>query len=475
MMAKMDYRSVDSDFIEKFRAIVGEQNVSIDSESMADYSHDEFSLENIRRLPEAVVKPRTAEEVSQLVRLCNEERIPLTPRGGGTGLCGGCVPLHGGVLMSFDNMVRILEVDTENLMAVVESGVRLADFYRAIEGEGLFFPPHPGDESATVGGLIATNAGGARAVKYGVIRNFVRGMEVVLPDGEIIMLGGKFCKSSSGYNLMHLMIGSEGTLGIVTKAVISLMPPPQVMYTLVASYGHLSDAISTVPAILKNKIVPMAIEFVEQTTMTLSARCLGTTWPFSEGNAHLIMMIDGSRFEEVACLAESIHTICLEHNALDVLVADTPARQREILKIRSSIYEAMKEHMLEILDIAVPPADIARFVDDVNGVAVKHETWLPTYGHAADGNVHVHIMRSRWEDGAWIEIEGWKEKYAIIRNDLHDLGKKYSGICSGEHGIGLVKKAYLADFLGERQIALMRAIKGCFDPNCILNPGKIFD
>ncbi|MFH1941537.1 MAG: FAD-binding oxidoreductase, partial [bacterium] len=315
-MLKMKYRRIDSRFVEKLRAIVGDQNVLTGRECLVDYSHDEFALKDIRRFPEAVVKPRTAEEVSQLVRLCNEECIPLTPRGGGTGLCGGCVPLHGGVLMSFDNMVRILEVDTENLMAVVESGVRLADFYRAVEGKGLFFPPHPGDESATIGGVIATNAGGARAVKYGVIRNFVRGTEVVLPDGEIIMLGGKFCKSSSGYNLMHLMIGSEGTLGIVTKAVISLMPPPQVMYTLVSSYERLSDAIRTVPAILKNKIIPMAIEFVENATMTLSARCLGTTWPFSEGNAHLIMMIDGSRFEEVACLAEAIHTICLEHNAL---------------------------------------------------------------------------------------------------------------------------------------------------------------
>ena len=474
-MPKKNYNRPDDGMLRALREIVGEQDVVTDSERMVDYSHDEYALEDIRRFPDVVVKPRSTEAVSRVVRLCNEKNVSLTPRGGGTGLCGGCVPLLGGVVMTLENMNKILEIDTDNLMASVEAGLRLMDFYPVVEGKGLFFPPHPGDETATVGGVIATNAGGARAVKYGVIRHFIRGLEVVLPDGEIVTLGGKFLKNSSGYNLMHLMIGSEGTLGIVTQAVISLMPPPKVMYTLVAPYDDLHDAIRTVPAIIKSKVVPMAIEFSDRTSLTLSARFLGTTWPFSEGEAQLMMIVDGSSFEEVADVAEVIHTICLKHGALDVLVADTPAKQRDILKIRSSIYEAMKAHMIEILDITVPRAEIARFVWEVQRIAQTYGTWLPTYGHAGDGNVHVNIMRSRWEDGEWREIEDWQGKYGPLSKALHDLGKRYSGICSGEHGIGLVKKPYLGDFLDGKQIELMRRIKRSFDPNRILNPGKIFD
>ena len=225
---KIKYNDVDDGVISELKSIFGDEHVITEEDSLVSYSHDEYALEDVRHFPDAVVRPSSTEEVAAVVRLCNEKRIPLTARGGGTGLCGGCVPSHGGIVMVFDRMNRVLEIDRKNLIAVVEAGVRLMEFYPAVESEGLFFPPHPGDETACFGGLVATNAGGARAVKYGVIRNYIRGLEVVTPQGEIVTLGGKFLKDSSGYSLMHLLIGSEGTLGIVTKVYMTLMPPPKI-------------------------------------------------------------------------------------------------------------------------------------------------------------------------------------------------------------------------------------------------------
>ena len=474
-MSEIHYNKVDNNIIKTLGEIVGESNVITERDSLIDYSHDEFVLEDIRHFPDVVVKPRKTAEVSKIMVLCNERRIPLTPRGGGTGLCGGCVPIHGGIVLTLDNMTRIIEIDTKNLLAQVEAGLRLMDFYPAVEGNGLFFPPHPGDESAAIGGVIATNAGGARALKYGVIRNFIRGIEVVLPTGEVVQLGGKFIKSSSGYNLMHLVIGSEGTLGIVTKAIIGLMPPSNTMFTLVASYQDLQDAIDTVPAIIKNKIIPMAIEFMDRKTVTISSQYLQKKWPFSKGEAFLMMIVDGNSFEEVAALGEKINEVCSENNAIDVFAADTKTRQRDILDIRSKIYEAMKAYTLEILDLTVPRGQIADFVEGIQGLSEEYGTWLPTYGHAADGNVHTHIMQSIWKEGEWTEIKDCRKLYPEVRKKLHDLARKYEGICSGEHGIGIVKKEYLTSFLDTKQIDLMRAMKKAFDPNLILNPDKVFN
>jgi glycolate oxidase len=474
-MSNPTFSKCDSSIIDQLRSIVGEKNVVTGREELEDYSHDEFSMDNIRHFPDAVVRPGCTEEVSKVVRLCNEKRIPLTARGAGTGLCGGCVPSFGGVLLTFENMKRIIEVDEKNMTATVESGLMLMDFYPAIEEKGLFFPPHPGDESATIGGVIATNAGGARAVKYGVIRNFVKGIEVVLADGNVVHFGGKFIKDSSGYSLMHLLIGSEGTLGLVTQATLVLMPPPQVMITLVAPYDNLHDAINTVPAIIRKKILPMAVEFVNREAAELSAEFINKTWPCRQGDSHLMIILDGASEGEVMTLAETVSEVCLENGALDVFVADSKPKQHEILEIRSGIYEAMRNYMLEILDITVPRAQIAGFVDGVQAVEKEFGMWLPTYGHAADGNVHTHLMHHERKDGQWTEIPGWKEKYPLVRERLHALGRSFNGICSGEHGIGLVKKEYLKSFLDPRHIALMRDLKKVFDPNGILNPGKIFD
>ena len=467
------YTKVTAEITGELVSIVGSQNVITERERMIDYAQDEFALEEIRTFPELVVRPGSAEEVSRVVKVCARHRVPITPRGAGTGLCGGCVPVHGGVVLCSDRMNRVVEVDAQNLTATVEAGVTLQAFYQAVDAEGLFFPPHPGDETAMIGGVIATNAGGARAVKYGVVRNFVTGIEVVLPTGDIETIGGKFVKSSSGYSLLHLIIGSEGTLGIITKATISLMSPPSTMYTLIVPYEDLDGAIRTVPRVLQSGILPMAVEFVEIETIQVSELALDRVWPSHSGSAHLMFIVDGTSEDEVLGVAERIQVICSQNGAIDVFVADTPEKQANALEIRSQIYATMKPHLLEILDVTVPRADIAAFVKAVHGVAAEHHTWLPTYGHAADGNVHVHIMKDRWSEGTWTEIEGWKDSYHPVRDRIHEIGKCSGGIVSGEHGIGLVKRDYLPAFVGPNQIRLMKGIKELFDPLMILNPGKI--
>ncbi len=463
--------------MQKLKIIVGESNVITEKDKMIDYSHDEFPLNWIHKYPEVVVKPATTEAVSELMKLANQYNLPVTPRGAATGLCGGCVPLYGGIVLSLENLNRIIEVDKNNLMVVSEAGASLMKLYAAIEKEGLFFPPHPGDESATVGGVVATNAGGARALKYGVIRNFIRGVEVVLPTGEIINLGGKTIKSSTGYSLLHLLTGSEGTLGIITKATISLLPPPKSMMTLVAPYDNLHDAINTVPDIIVNKILPMAIEFIEREPITMAEDFLNKKWPCTQGKAHLMIIVDGSSEDEVMKLSESIAEVCMSKNAVDVFIAETAAKQKEILDIRSHLYEAIKAYTLEILDISVPPAQVANFVDKIHELSQRNDMWLPTYGHAGDGNVHTHLMKAKFVDGKpqLISEEEWKSKYKQVRKELHEYGIKLGGVISGEHGIGLVKKEYLQLMFDSVQMNILKNIKKSFDPNNILNPGKIFD
>ena len=471
------YKKLTQDIIEKLEKIVGQKNLTFDPEKMEDYSHDEFSLRDIAKMPELVVKPGKTEEVAEILQLANLENIPVTPRGGATGMAGGCVPLYGGIVLSLENMNRILEVDLDNQMAVVEAGVMLSEFYEAVEEAGLFFPPHPGEESAMIGGVIATNAGGARAVKYGVIRNYVRGLEVVLPTGSIIHLGGKLMKSSTGYSLLNLIIGSEGTLGVVTKATIQLMPSPQVTRSLIIPYDELEKAIETVPLMIRKKILPLAVEFVPRDVIQITEEFLKKRWPCTQGSTHLLIILDASSGDEIDRLSEAVAEICMEKGALDVFVADNPKKQEDVLDIRSKIYEAIKAHTLEILDIVIPRAEIARHVKKVQEVSEKYKIWLPTFGHAADGNVHTHIMSARFEGGKIIPLpeEKWKTQFEKVREELYKDCKSRGGVISGEHGIGIVKKPYLPYVLDEETIELMKGIKTLFDPHNILNPGKIFD
>ena len=471
------YKTIDAEDIRILEGIVGRENLTTDPERMRDYSHDEFSLADIARLPEAVVKPGSTAEVAGILRQASARNIPVTPRGGASGLCGGCVPLFGGIVLSLERMNRIIDIDQANQMAVVEAGVTLMDFNQAVEEAGLFFPPHPGEESAMIGGIIATNAGGARAVKHGVVRNYVRGLEAVLPSGAVINSGGKLMKSSTGYSLIHLLIGSEGTLAVITRAVIQLMPSPPESRSLIIPFDDLEQAIETVPLLIRRKILPLAVEFVPRDVIRITEEYLKKTWPATAGQTDLLIILDAASPEDMDRLSEAVAEVCLEKGALDVYVTDTPAKQQQVLEIRSKIYEAIKSETLEILDIVVPRAEIARHVKKVQQVSEKHGLWLPTFGHAADGNVHTHIMKARLENGRVVPLpeEQWRDKLDRVREELYRDCRERGGMISGEHGIGIVKRPYLSFVLTEDEIALMRAIKKAFDPLNILNPGKIFE
>ncbi len=470
-------KKISPEALKKLESIVGPKNLLSSAEKMEDYSHDEFSLRDIRTMPEVVLKPGQTAEVAEILNLANQLTIPVTPRGGATGLCGGCVPVCGGIVLSLERLDRVLEVDRDNQMAVVEAGVTLADFSRAGEESGLSFPPHPGDESAMIGGLIATNAGGSRAVKYGGIRNYVRGLEVVLPTGGIIRLGGKLMKSSTGYNLLHLLIGSEGTLGVITQAIIQLLPASRHTRTLVIPYADIESAIESVPRLMGRQIVPLAVEFIEREVIRITEDYLHKRWPVPEGRTFLLVILDASTEEEMDRFSQVVAEVCLEQGAADVFVADTPAKQDLVLDIRSKIYEAIKSQTVEILDVSIPRTEIPGHVRRIGEVSAKYAIWLPTFGHAADGNVHTHIMKARYEDGRMVPVPEteWREKADRVREELYRDGRRRGGVISGEHGIGLVKKPFLSLALDPVQIELMKGIKRLFDPNGILNPAKIFD
>ncbi len=470
------FRRIDENIIRELVGICGESNVLTCREEVCGYAGDEYVCQLPENLPEVVVRPGCLEEVSAILKLASDHKIPVTPRGGGTGLAGGCVPVYGGIVLSMQRMNRFLEMDRKNQMAVVEAGLTLGEFIRAVEREGFYFPPHPGDEGAMFGGMIATNAGGSRAVKYGVIRNYIRGLEVVLADGRVIHPGGKLIKNSTGYNLLNLFIGSEGTLGVITKAIVQVMSRPTFLRTMVIPFDSIEQAIDNVPLIFEKGIVPMAVEFVGLEVITLTEHHLNLSWPTHQGEVHLMVIVDSTSEDNLSQLTDQIADVVLENGAIDVFVADTPAKQEEVLKIRSTIYEAIKKETIDILDICVPRSEIPGHVRKIQEVARKYDLWLPVFGHAGDGNVHTHLMKARYENGKMIpvEIEEIKDKLEAAKLELFQDAVKRGGVISGEHGIGLFKKPYLSLSLEPAQIELMKKIKQVFDPQGILNPGKIF-
>jgi glycolate oxidase len=462
-------------WIKELQDIAGASDVLLDPSALADYAGDEFPLPEIRQTPRVAVRPRTPQQISEILKLANREKIPVTPRGGGTGLCGGCVPSAKGIVLLSDHFNRVLEVDKENLMVTAQAGVRLRDLYTVIEKDGLFFPPHPGEETAMIGGVIATNAGGSRTVKYGTLRQFLRGVEVVLPQGDIVRFGGKLVKNSTGFNLMHLFVGSEGLLGVFTEATIALLPQPRQTISLIAPYPSITQAIRTVPEIIRRDLQPLAVEFMEADSVELTERQLHRSWPVKGPQAFLLIVLELSGDEDAR--VEAMAKVCEEFGAGDIFVADTVDKQREVLDFRSQMYEALKPWCMEILDIVVPRSEIAGHVEAVHALEREFGAWLPTYGHAGDGNVHTHIMRVGFKEGKpdFNANADWGSLYPVLRKRLHEDARKRGGLISGEHGIGLAKKALLEEFVGPAQIAMMRGIKKMLDPNGILNPGKMFN
>lgn len=465
----MAYSKVTSEIIEKLKNIVSSEYVLYTSkESLEPYSHDETP--ELVYYPECVVKPKTAEEISAILKLANRERIPVIPRGLGTGLCGGSLPLYGGITLSLERLNKILELDMENFTITLEPGIALQSIYDVVEANELYYPPTPGEKGAAIGGNINTNAGGMRAVKYGVTRDYIMGLEVVLPTGEIINLGGKTVKCSSGYELIDLIIGSEGTLGVVTKAILKLIPLPKYKLTLYIPFNTIKDAFTACREIIKSKIIPTAMEFIQREPVILAEKKVGQKFPDDTHEAYIMILIDGDSQEAVNSLGEKSAEICMSTNAVDVFVLDTKESQNRIWNLRSNVLEGIKEESVtEELDAVVPRNRILDYIEYTQILSNEKNIPIFSYGHVGDGNMHTHIFKYSLSDEKWHEIS--KECMEKIYKKSVELGGKISG----EHGIGLTRKEHLKYQLDDTQIELMRRLKKAFDPNLILNPGKIFD
>lgn len=463
----MAYNRMDSNDIDALVGILGRDRVKTGSLIHDDFCHDE--LGGAHRAPEVVVEPLTTEEVSKVMKHAWKRDIPVTPRGQGTGLVGGCVPVHGGILMDMSHMNKVLELDEENLVLTVEPGVLLMEIADLTTSRGYMYPPDPGEKSATIGGNISTNAGGMRAVKYGVTRDYVRGLEVVLADGTVLELGGKVVKNSSGYSLKDIVVGSEGTLAVVTKAMLKLIPLPKKVVSLLVPFESLKTAIGLVPSIIKSKTTPTAVEFMERPVIKAAEDYLGKEFPDSSAPCYLLLSFDGAGKSEVDGAYQEVAELCLENGALDVFISSTEERQEIIWKARGAFLEAIKASTsgIDECDVVVPRDKVADFICHIHGLEGKHGIRIQSFGHAGDGNLHVYVLKDKLSEEEWA-----KRKNAAMA-DLYEKAKELRGQVSGEHGIGYDKQAQLCESIGDRTVGLMRGIKAVFDPKGILNPGKV--
>lgn len=462
------YNKVTEKDIQALVAATASDRVLYGEAISEDYSHDE--LGGISNMPEVLVKATSTEEVAAVMKYASENKIPVVVRGSGTGLVGAAVALCGGIMLETTAMNKILELDEENLTVTVQPGVLLMELAAFCEEHDFLYPPDPGEKSATIGGNISTNAGGMRAVKYGVTRDYVRGLTVVLPNGETVKLGGKVVKNSSGYSLKDLIIGSEGTLGIITEAVLKLVPLPKITTSLLVPFTSISDAISTVPLLIKSRASLTAIEFMEQGTILFSEEYLGKNFPDKKAPAYLILTVDGNDKSVVESEIDKVAELCINAGATDALIVDTEERKGSVWSARGAFLEAIKASTTEMdeCDVVVPRNKVAEFVLYTHEVSKQLGVRIPSFGHAGDGNLHVYVCRDNLDEAAW--------KNALDKSFdlLYKKARELSGLVSGEHGIGYAKKAFLAEDYGETQLALMRGIKAAFDPDNILNPGKVF-
>lgn len=434
----------------------------------SDYEHDEMTIYGLYA-PAAVLLAQNTDEISAVLRYCCQKGIAVTPRGAGTGLCGGCVAVRGGIVLSTERMKRVLEVDEKNMTATVEPGVLLMEFPKALEGTGLFYPPDPGEKTATMGGNAMTNAGGMRAVRYGVTRDYVLGMEVVLSSGEILTLGGKNVKTSSGYSLIDLLVGSEGTLGILTKLTVKLIPEPKANISLLIPFDDLDTCIGAVPAVLGCGCEPTAVEFMEREVIACAETYLGKQFPDASADAYLLVRLDGASVEALRPAMDRLTDLALSIGARDVLLADTDERKESIWNARGAFLEAIKNSttVMDECDVVVPRERIADFVRQSGQIGREAGVRICSFGHAGDGNLHIYVCKDAMEDQAWAKA------LEQVMDRLYAAARNLGGEVSGEHGIGHAKREFLRESLGETQMALMRGIKSVFDPAGILNPGKV--
>lgn len=473
------YGKVTPEIVEKFKEIAPGR-VYVGEEINDDFTHDEMSIYG-KAMPEAVIDALTTEEISAIMKICYENTIPVTPRGAGTGLVGACVPIAGGIVINTTKMNKILGYDLNNFVVKIQPGVLLNDLAEDCVSQGLMYPPDPGEKFAAVGGNVSTNAGGMRACKYGATRDYVRAMTVVLPNGDITKFGSTVSKTSSGYSLVNLMVGAEGTLGIITELTLKVIPAPKAVISLVMPFETLSDCISTVPLFKKNNLDPQALEFMEKAIVEKSEKYIGkAVYPKQiegvEAGAYLLVTFDGKDMEELEVIMEQAAEIALENGALDVIVADTPPKIKDVWAARSSFLEAIKHEtnwkdgleLLDECDVVVPLDQIAPYVEYVYGVGERLGLQVESFGHAGDGNLHIYVIGDDQ-----ISVEDFKKSADEFFDEIYPEATRVGGLVSGEHAIGSGKLPYLYQAEGEINMALMMGIKKVFDDKLIMNPGKV--
>jgi glycolate oxidase len=461
--------TISETIISELKQICGAANVFTDEEKLTEYGHDE--TEDLQFNPSVVVKPSTPAEVSAIMKLANRELIPVTPRGAGTGLSGGALPVNAGILLSTERFNKILHIDERNLQATVEPGVINQVFRDAVEAKGLFYPPDPASRGTCfLGGNLAENSGGPKAVKYGVTKDYVLNCEVVLPTGEIIWTGANVLKNSTGYNLTQLMVGSEGTLGIVTKIVFRLIPLPTQNLLMLVPFRSAEKACEAVSAVFRAGYTPSAMEFLERDAIDYVLKFVDVKIPVKdEHKAHLLIEVDGNDLDVLFKECEQITDLMYKFECEEVLFADTAQQKAELWKMRRAAGEAVKSHSVyKEEDTVVPRAELAKLLMGVKEIGNKYGFRSVCYGHAGDGNLHVNIIKDGMNDA------DWHSKVPLGIREIFELCVQLGGTISGEHGIGWVQKSYMDIPFDKTQIELQKGIKRLFDPNNILNPGKMF-
>lgn len=469
-MKGMAYNKIDSAVYRRLTEISGPKAVFNSEEMLDKYSRDETI--GLSHSPEAVVLPSALKEIKEIFCLANIENIPVTPRGLGTGLSGGAVPLYGGIVLSLERMNRLVEIDRENLMAVTEPGIITGELQQTVEAEGLFYPPDPASlESCSIGGNVAEGAGGSRAVRYGTTKDYVQGLEMVLPNGEVIHTGGKVVKDVTGYNLTQLLVGSEGTLAVVTRIILRLIPLPKLRMDLLVPFNSIEKTTRTVSEIIEAKIVPTAIEFMENNCFQLAENHIKRKLVFRDAAAHLLITLDGNHQEALEENRNRVGEICERNGAYDIYVAVTRPDIERMWEGRKCLFEAanLVGGMYKSLDVVVPRSRIPSLVQKIQGISELYGVQAMSFGHAGDGNVHVLLFKGELSDDVW------DRHIALAERELYKETVDLGGRITAEHGIGLLRKKYLSMNLGKNQIEVLRQLKKAFDPKSILNPGKIFD
>jgi glycolate oxidase len=464
------FTPISEKHLSAFRSMLGVTHVLTENEQLIDYGHD--WTEDLLFMPEVVLKPNSTQEVSQVMAYCHAQLIAVTPCGGRTGLSGGMLPVYGGVMLSLERMNRIIDIDTKSLQITVEPGVITQTIHEAVEAHGLMYPPDPSSKgSCMIGGNVAENAGGARAVKYGITREYVLALEVVLANGDVIHTGAKVLKNSTGYNLTHLIVGSEGTLGVVTQIVLKLVPKPALEYTLLVPFAKAVDACKAVSAVFQHGIVPSAIEFIEKDALDFGQQYLGmNTYDTTGIEAHLLINLDGNHEQVLVEQSEALAELFEHMGGGEMLFASSQAEKEALWKLRRCLGEAVKGTTIyKEEDTVVPRAELANLLSYIKQLGREHNFYSVCYGHAGDGNLHINIIKQNMSETEW------KEMLPKAIEKLFQYVVQLGGTLSGEHGIGYVQQRYMPIAFSSVELELMRNIKGVFDPKGILNPGKILN